>query len=458
MSLADHTIVYDGDEKTLAEWGLSGAIAVANDRAEDKLTLTAALQPDAAPIWPMHSPIVLRDAAGKVRFAGIVGCPTISARGGQRSHVYPVESPNYYLTRLIYRQLWPFPSNPANVVSGGTVDEYVSQVILHRLREEAGAAKIHVRRQVNDVLNYAVTEGEVPITFATSAIPDIEPPEDEQRDLRIVDALDATLGWTPDVQRHWNFTPGIPQLTFTRVAFSSTSPVVPLPEGLPPYFQTRAIDLGDLEDFTARGRDDLLVPKFRVTYIRTNKSGDNVWRTVHRDESETLNGGFGTMESTVQLRGLEFDGTSWGDPEPQPADGLAASLHLPFGRLLYELSFSRTTDNCLWDLWPGEVWNITGAEIGMETAMSVCKAITRDLRTGKVSVECGLGSTLGLSGRLQLLRPNRKRQAPENAGEQSYGFGDEEEKRTTNLEQTYLAWLHVAGALARYRVKMTPAP
>ena len=459
MSLQDHTIRYGDDERTLAEWGIHAATVNVNDRAEDRLVLSAALEPSGAPLWPRHAAILLKDSSGTIRFNGIVGCPALSAKGGKRSHVYTVESPTWYLSRLIYRQKWPFPVSPSNVL-GETEDQYVSQVILHRQRdeEEGEVSKINVRQQVNDILDYAVTVGLVPITYATGAIPTVEPPEDEQLDLRIVDALDTTLGWTPDVQRHWVYSAGLPRLQFSRIAFSPLAPLAILPEGVPGYFQLRTVDLGELEDFTARGRDDLLVPKYRVTYITTNQSGENVWRSVHRDESEVLGAGWGTMESTVQLRGLELTPDGWGDPEPRPADGLAAALHRPFSRLLYELSFSRTTDNCQWDLWPGEVWNITGAGTGLETAMSVCKSITRDLRIGRVDVECGLGSTLSLSGRLQLLRPNRKRQKPVNAGEQSYGFGDEEEQRESNLEESVLAWLHVAGALARYRVKMRPSP
>lgn len=427
MSLQEHTITVGLVTKTLAEWGLESAIVTTRDTGRDDLLMTAERGVAQAPIWAMNSTLILKDEGGTVRWRGTVGLPRKSARRGRQTHSYSAQGLPWYLDRLIYRQQWPFPTNPDDPLGAQTL-EFVSQLILHR---ESGAgeatAKVNVREQVRAILDYAIEAG-VPMGYSTIGIPDnVEPPEDEQLDLRISDALDCTLGWVPDVQRHVHYTENPQRLVFTRAHFSGSTVSVHGPS----YFQRRSIDLTQLEDVDVQGRDDLLIPRMRITYIVTNQAGEQTWRSVVRDESEVDNGGWGTSESTVQLRGLIWDGSGFTAPEPLPPSGLAESLHRGFSRLLYEVSFARTTDSLQWDLYPGELWHISGAGEDLEESLSLCKEISRDLKSGKVTVKCGLGTTLGLSGRLQLLRPNRKRQVPQNASEQSYGFGDENEKENS---------------------------
>ncbi len=425
MLLETHSIEIEatGEKRTLAEWGFKSAQIVCRNDGMDVLAMVATRAPAETALFPMHSRLILRDGAEVKRFVGRVGLPSMIARGGVREQQYQVEGMTWEFARHIYRQVWKIAS--VNEMTGAVTytEEPLSMVNLFR---NAAGAELTVSQEVAAILDYAIAQG-LDFTYDLTNLPTVRPPADEQLDLTINDALAAVLQWCPDVSRGWDYSGAQPRLYFSRGVVL---------EGVmlhgPEEFTVRTVALGELADYRCAPRDDLLTPVVRINYLRpiAVEMDDGTTRVplnVSRDTSTEANGAFGVSESTVRLSDLQWTGSGFTPPEDAPAAGLAAALHAGFARLAFELDFSIPSSVVNWGPKPGEVWCVNDAGADLALAFSVCQSVTRDLRTGLLTMKCGLASSLGLSARLQLLRPNRKRQVPGSTGEMQYGFGKDDE-------------------------------
>jgi hypothetical protein len=220
----------------------------------------------------------------------------------------------------------------------------------------------------------------------------------------------------------------------------------------PGYFERRAAALTEIDpQLGVTPRDDLLLRKLTVIYVAI----ENGQRTRTLEISEVENGTWREKVITVRLRGLILsqDG-SFGNPEPLPTGGLAEIMHDPHKRLGYDFTIKRTAEAIDWAPKVGEAWNLTGGTAGMAAAFSVAKEIERDLAKGSITVRCGQSPRRVNMGRRQLTLANRKRQVPDQAGEQQFGFGDEAEQ-SGETENNLPLKVTVGGVRKVYRFKAT---
>lgn len=421
-------VVASGETKTLQEWGFHAAQMDSDGSGRDVLTLVAERTPQEGALFAMHAAVQLLDNDGAVRLDGIVRLPRGKASGTVRSQTYIVEGVlSWKMGRRMFRQLWNLASVDTTTGTVSYTTELLTRLVLFKNKD---GEKLNLKEQVEEILEYAQGLG-IDFDYDTSCLPEVQPQPDEQLDLRIWDALETALAWAPEVSRYVDYSGARPKLYFARAAAIDGIEVdVPDEAG----FELRSLNLNDLEDYEYDPRDDLLVPTVRINYLRPVKTIVDTGETrvplaITRDTSTVANGAYGESESTVLMSTIHWNGAIFvSEDETAPASGLAKSLHEGFARLAFELRFRRPLVAMEWDYKPGELWNISGAGSNEATAFAVCQTVSRDLGNCMVSIRTGLRSSLSLSGRLQLLRPNRKRQVPENDGTRQYGFGKEDKE------------------------------
>lgn len=96
-----------GPEKTLAEWGFSGASLTSTHQAPDVLTLSLPLADAIAPddLWTWETELILR-RDGAVYYRGYVASSPRSLSPSDESASYELRSHWWLLERLTYRQNW----------------------------------------------------------------------------------------------------------------------------------------------------------------------------------------------------------------------------------------------------------------------------------------------------------------------------------------------------------------
>src|SRR5262249_22692340 len=118
MSLADHTIaIYEGEERTLADWGIEKAVLTTNAGADDRLVLSVVADYDSEPLFSADQVLYLKSPDGTVRFSGR---PTVyggeASAGGERATI-EVLSPWADLQLFTAVEPWNFADDPTAYAS-----------------------------------------------------------------------------------------------------------------------------------------------------------------------------------------------------------------------------------------------------------------------------------------------------------------------------------------------------
>jgi hypothetical protein len=339
MSFAHH-FLHDGSTlRSLAAMGSRSAVAVEALGGKDTLTLSFTRNIGDGWLFTPYQTVRLLDAAGQTRFRGRLARRSRSASGKKATQTYLFRSPMLDLESITYRQQSYFASNPTLYGSTLALD-YTPRVILHRT---AAGAPLAVKAQVQAVLAYANTQG-AGILYDVDDIPDVQPPEDQQQDQRCADVLRSELAWMPHIDCRWDYAPLQATLLFGDTTEGTTFGAV----------QTLDLAVTRVEEFQGEPCDELVVPQVRISYLYEQEATDGTtgakrrWAVKHTDASTIANGGLGIEEATIVLRPPVWDGSGYGDGEPLPADGLAAALHKAYGRLYFDLSWSRSAQEVDW--------------------------------------------------------------------------------------------------------------
>ena len=421
-----------------AAWNIVKATYKEAMEGKDVLTLTIQQSIGTADKFTNLEQVRLFFTDGTLLFTGYNTKAGVQAKGNSQLRTYTIEGPAMFLDKVIFRHPmilwndttdWPgsnVPPNPNNGASfSGVSFQFVSRVILGR--QTLGfqsLQKLTLTQQLQAILSYALgntgtnwstnpdgTEY-IPMTWNGANVPAIWFPDTEETDITIRDGISRMLNWCPYIGYRVNYNSEVPQLWFDTTLGGGTWG----DNGAQAYI----VGAGDtrLTDFDGTVRWDLLVPAVEITVLFGNTVLDpndpssyaNL-SSRHVDYASVSNGGFGTVRSTVIVRGPIYNvigsNSYQQDGEVVPTNGLAASVLSSCDQAYAEGKLTLTDQDCDWTFHPGIPISFTGFPSLAGAQAAVITSIERELGKGTTTLNFGPPHSLGLKGRLGLLQGNR---------------------------------------------------
>jgi hypothetical protein len=211
------TIAYNGDEKTLADWGLARLTRKLVSQGVDELMFQATgAATDGAPLFPHGATVTLwrnrmidragNCSGGMTWFQGLViQVPRAGAPDGE-SMAYRVAGPWWYLDNLTFQQAYQNIFLGYAVANDPTTAIYGPASSSHLFLNQAAVAnallKITTGQQIIEALNWALLPFvNVHLTppFQIGAVtPTVDVPIDEVRDITCAEVIHKMLRWSPD--------------------------------------------------------------------------------------------------------------------------------------------------------------------------------------------------------------------------------------------------------------------
>jgi hypothetical protein len=232
------TIVCNGTEKTLANWGLNNVRRKLVSQGQDELTFRADGSPaDATPLFTAFGPTVTlyrnrtqntdgTFSGGTPWFSGIVTQIPRAGAPDSESMRYKVAGPWWYLDNMVFMQ--PY-QNVFLGLSSGT-PQYGVQNSSHLFLNQSGIAglvsRITTGAQIIAALQWALlpfTSVSAPPPFQIGTItPALDVPIDEVRDITCAEVIHKMLRWSPDAVAWFDYTTTPPTFNCLRRADMST--------------------------------------------------------------------------------------------------------------------------------------------------------------------------------------------------------------------------------------------
>jgi hypothetical protein len=235
------TILYNGTEKLLADWGLTRVQRRLVSQGVDELTFTAEGTPtDAAPVFANYSTITLyrnRLQATDGTFSGgtiwFVGLITQYPRAGSpeaESMAYKAVGPWWYLDNYVFQQPYQniflgyaVAGDPTTAIYG---QAYSSHLFLNQGNAVNALTKITTGQQIIEALNWALkpfVTANAPLPFQIGTVsPDVDCPIDEVRDITCAEVIHKMLRWTPDAVTWFDYSTSPPTFHCQRRAELTT--------------------------------------------------------------------------------------------------------------------------------------------------------------------------------------------------------------------------------------------
>lgn len=316
------TLEYDGDTRTLADWGLSGLQRRLVNQDVDTVTFRqdgAAF--DGTPLFAYGQTVkIFRDAVkwfeGRVDRVPRFGTP--AAEGLQ----YVVVGPWWYLEKLVYQQGW-------NVRAGEGVTVLNKSRIL--LNVALDGTKLTTGQVIEDVLEFVRDAAGLPLAFDATHFPAVNAHVNEGLDLVCAEVIRQMLRWSPDSVTWFDYSTTPPTLHCARRADLGTV-------GLP---------ITALASLDIDSREDLQVPAVVLKFEQTNLVNGTPYLQVTEQKapSESATGlepnalvatilleGFVRNEVTATIETEAIDETSlawWRAHVPKLADSRYVVIDAP---------------------------------------------------------------------------------------------------------------------------------
>jgi len=277
------TLVYNGTEKTFADWGLANLKRTLRSQKEDDVTFEQSGAPyDGTPLFFYGDTVTIR-RAGVNWFVGRVLKTPRTGRGQDENLSYSLAGPWWYLDDLVYQQNW--------VVYGGGM-KFKSRVILGQ--DEDGNS-ITSGQAIGDILDFAISAGR---PFLKGMIdPSANIPQDECKDITCGDALRKILRWHPDCVAWFDYTTvPYPTLHIRKTADLSSA-----------SFDLSAGDV--VSSLEINPRDDLRRPCVLIRYEQSGSTDGNPWVNIVDDVYPPGSTGqeIGALHVTIPLHGADVN-------------------------------------------------------------------------------------------------------------------------------------------------------
>lgn len=273
------TLTYDGETKTLADWGLADPVRTRRSGARDTLTLTiAARDVTAADLFPYDADLRLyRDGVQWFRGNRVQGART--ARAGEEQHVIEVAGPWMWLEELVYRQAW-------KTWDGGEQTFYKTEVLLN---VGSDGSLITTGAQITAAIQYAIGRG-APITLGTVDTGFLVYFTSE-KNIKCSEIIARMLRWMPDCATWFDYTTESPTLHVRRRANLTA--------------QSLALFAGTTSALMIQSREDLQLPGV-ILHFEQRNTVDGVSRITHIEDKYPPAASAdqrGTLCDTIDLRG-----------------------------------------------------------------------------------------------------------------------------------------------------------
>jgi hypothetical protein len=364
MSVA-WSLEYDGEERSLAAWGIAGALLTFRSLDTDELRFHVT-QSDrfAAPAFAYGEQVILR-RDDVIVFRGQIALPTASAGARDGRESYTAYGPWWELERIVYQQGWKVRDSGF----GAIVNEDTTKVVLGQ--DEFGQT-ITAGAQITAIITYALTRGAALGPGTVPAFLDV--PKQEERDITCAEAIRKMLLWSPQSVSWFDYSGSTPVLNIQQRSVLSEV----------------ALDLEDGDrvfELEIGPRHDLVPPGVTFIYpqAETNDGEEGDGRTytrITRDSAGSPNA-IGAIIATIDLGGA---GTE--TPEAPPT-GLAAAYYAELQVLGWEGTLRLLEAECGADLRPGLVLNLDGGKPAWEDMRALIQIVTQDIAQGETVVTVG---------------------------------------------------------------------
>ena len=266
------TIICNGTEKLLGDWGLAHLTRKLASQGIDELTFEAeGMDADSAPLFPNHSTLVLwRDrtangagsfSGGTIWFQGLVTQVPRAGSPGAEATMYKVVGPWWYLENLVFQQAYEniflgfaVAGDPTTALYGPATS---SHLFLNQGDTPAALTKITTGVQIIQALNWAlkpfVNANVTPPFQIGNITPSLDVPIDEVRDITCAEVIHKMLRWSPDAVTWFDYSTTPPTFNCIRRADMAT-------------VNLDASGAGFLKDFNVNARYDLQAPSVQIFY------------------------------------------------------------------------------------------------------------------------------------------------------------------------------------------------
>jgi len=259
-----------GPEKTLAEWGFSGATLARANQAADVLTLLApvadALTADV--LWEWETELILR-RDGEVYCRGYLADTPMSLTAGGEMITHEIRSQWWLLERLDYRQDW------VSLTGAG-----VGKVSTGRTRLGAGSGGATAAAMLGELVAFCASMG-VSLTVDASLLPATPLPIIEGHNRTVADLLRSIWHWLPDVTFTARYTEAGTQYRAVSVNTAGVAPI--------------AIGGGLIDSLQVKPLYEMQVDKVRIVYETTAP------RVSTPPDTDALVGGFRKSDALVAV-------------------------------------------------------------------------------------------------------------------------------------------------------------
>jgi hypothetical protein len=276
---------YEGEEKTLAEWGIGDAVRKLKNQSVDSLAFKIPGNAIDVPLQFQPQKVIQIFQDGQLWFTGIVTQTPIHGSAAEECHRYTLSGPWWYLDNLIYQQNWKEPTNPSDDDSAlGNVLK--SHLILG---QDSDGNAITIGEQLRDLIDYAnAAVGKIVIALAEDMDLPVYIPFDECKDLSCGEVVRRLLRWIPDSLAFFDYAQTVPVLHILR---RSQLPAL-------------SLAIGDLNEFHFVPRYDLQIQAVVLKFEKTHKSSGKSWKTIEVQRCPTDATGM-ELQSLVMTIALE---------------------------------------------------------------------------------------------------------------------------------------------------------
>lgn len=269
------TILNNGVERTLADWGVEEPQLSLVSRAMDVLSLSVVTDFDAPAQFAYRSALELYRIEGAERrrvFVGrVTAIPRAASNADERLH-YEVSGLWWYLDNKVYQEFW------------AGAGAYKSRV---QLSYGDDGEKISARDTLSKIFNYAIDAG-APFAIGDLTAIDGSIPSEEVGDRTCAEVIELVLRWYPDAVLWWDYSAPVPTVNISTAANVGIFDI--------------AEDGEIIEDISYTPRADIRVPGVAIKYEWIdNVDGESI-EVVTTDSAGDVDA-FGAMVVTVSLRG-----------------------------------------------------------------------------------------------------------------------------------------------------------
>jgi hypothetical protein len=279
---------YEGEEKALAEWGMSDVIRRLGNQSTDTVMFKIPGDAIDVPLQFVPRKVVQIFQDEQLWFTGIVTKTPIYGSAAEEFHRYTLSGPWWYLNNLIYQQVWKEPVNPDT--DDSTLGDVKKSHLI--LGQDANGDAVTIGEQLGDVVDYVnAAVGEAVIAFAEDIDLPIYIPFDECKDLSCAEVIRRLLRWVPDAITFFDYAQAVPVLHILRRS----------------QLASLSLNVGDLNEFHFVPRYDLQIQAVVLKFEKTHKSGGKSWKTVEvqRFPDDATGMELGSLIMTIELEGTQ---------------------------------------------------------------------------------------------------------------------------------------------------------